>query len=122
MRAPWFPLGSILIAVAVTAGALGAHLLRARLEAPSLSLWETGVRYLIVAGVGLLALGLASENRTHVGWTVAGIFLVAGAALFSGTVAVLALGGPRWLGAVTPFGGVLLILGFVVTAVVAFRH
>jgi len=121
MRTPWFPLGSILLAIAVAAGALGAHLLRARLEAPSLSLWETAVRYLIVAAVGLLAVGLATETRVHVGWTAAGICLAGGALVFSGTVAALALGGPRWLGAVTPLGGLLLILGFIAAAAAAFR-
>jgi uncharacterized membrane protein YgdD (TMEM256/DUF423 family) len=122
MRTPWFPLGSILLAVAVTSGALGAHLLRARLDAPSLSLWETAVRYLIVGGVGLLAVGLAAEGRPRAGWTATGTCLALGAAVFSGTVAALALGGPRWLGAVTPLGGVLMIAGFVLAAVTALRR
>jgi len=122
MRTPWFPLGSILLAVAVAGGALGAHLLRARLAPPSLALWETAVRYLIVAGGGLVAAGLAHDLKPHAWWTAAGSCLASGAALFSGTVAALAFGGPRWLGAVTPLGGVLIIAGFAVSAGAALRR
>ncbi len=121
MRTPWFSLGSILLAVAVAGGALGAHLLRSRLDAASLALWETAVRYLVVAGVGLLAVGLASDRRPAAAWTAAGAALAAGAVVFSGTVAAIALGGPRWLGAVTPLGGLLIIAGFAVSAAAAFR-
>jgi len=106
----------------VAGGAFGAHALRARLDAPSLALWETAVRYLALAGLGLLALGLAAGDRPVRGWTVAGTCLAAGALIFSGTVAAMALGGPRWLGIVTPVGGVLLIAGFLVLAFVAARQ
>ncbi len=122
MRTPWFPLGSILLAVAVAAGALGAHALRTRLDAPALSLWETAVRYLVVAGLGLLAAGLAAERKPHAWWAAAGSCLAVGALVFSGTVAALALGGPRWLGAVTPVGGILIIAGFVASAAAALRR
>ncbi|HVN74713.1 MAG TPA: DUF423 domain-containing protein [Thermoanaerobaculaceae bacterium] len=122
MKTPWFTLGSALLAVAVAAGALGAHFLRGRLDAPSLSLWETAVRYLVVAGAGLLAVGLADDRQPRAGWTAAGACLAVGAVIFSGTVGGLALGGPRWLGAVTPLGGVLLIAGFAVSAATAFRR
>jgi len=119
VRTRWFSLGSLLLAVTVAGGAFGAHALRARLDAPSLALWETAVRYLALAGLALLALGLAAGDRPVRGWTAAGTCLAAGALIFSGTVAAMALGGPRWLGIVTPVGGVLLIAGFLVLAVVA---
>jgi uncharacterized membrane protein YgdD (TMEM256/DUF423 family) len=122
MRTRWFSLGSVLLAVTVAGGAFGAHALRARLDASSLALWETAVRYLALGGLGLLALGLAASDRPVRGWTVAGTCLAAGAVLFSGTVAAMALSGPRWLGIVTPVGGVLLITGFLVLAVVAARQ
>lgn len=122
MRTRWFSLGSLLLAVTVAGGAFGAHALRAHLDASSLALWETAVRYLALGGLGLLALGLAASDRPVRGWTVAGTCLAAGAVLFSGTVAAMALGGPRWLGIVTPVGGVLLIAGFLVLAVVAARQ
>jgi uncharacterized membrane protein YgdD (TMEM256/DUF423 family) len=119
VRTRWFSLGSLLLAVTVAGGAFGAHALRTRLDAPSVALWETAVRYLALGGLGLLALGLAASDPPGRGWTVAGTCLAAGALLFSGTVAAMALGGPRWLGVVTPVGGVLMIAGFLVLAVVA---
>jgi uncharacterized membrane protein YgdD (TMEM256/DUF423 family) len=122
MRTRWFSLGSLLLAVTVAGGAFGAHALRARLGASSLALWETAVRYLALGGLALLAVGLATSERPMRGWTVAGTCLAAGALLFSGTVAAVALGGPRWLGMVTPVGGVLLIGGFLVLAAVAARQ
>ncbi len=122
MRTTWFPVGAVLIAVAVAAGALGAHTLRTRLDAPALALWQTAVRYLVIAGVGLLAVGLAQNATAPRSWAGAGTCLTAGAVVFSGTVGAIALGGPRWLGAVTPLGGVLLIVGFLAMAVTAFRR
>jgi uncharacterized membrane protein YgdD (TMEM256/DUF423 family) len=114
-------IGPALCALAVLAGAFGAHGLKARLTPDALALWETAARYLIYSGLGLTLLGLAARQwpRPGFGWAAGGLLI--GAAIFSGTVAALALGGPRWLGAVTPLGGVLLILGFVLFAWTAFR-
>jgi uncharacterized membrane protein YgdD (TMEM256/DUF423 family) len=114
-------IGPALCALAIIAGAFGAHGLKARLTTESLALWETAARYLIYTGFGLTLLGLAGRQwpRPGLDWAVAG--LLAGGLIFSGTVAALALGGPRWLGAVTPLGGLLLILGFAVFAWTAFR-
>ncbi len=114
-------LGPLLSALAVVAGAFGAHGLKARLSREALALWETAARYLMYCGLGLTLLGLAARQapRPGLGWAAAG--LLAGGLVFSGTVAALALGGPRWLGAVTPVGGLLLIAGFVLFAVAALR-
>ncbi len=122
MRTPWFSIGSTLLAVAVAAGALGAHLLRTRLDASSMGLWETAVRYLTLGGFALIAAGLGSHAAPDRPWRTAGTALTAGATIFSGTVAALALGGPRWLGAVTPLGGLLLIAGLVAMAAAAARR
>ncbi len=111
-----------MLAIAVASGALGAHLLRARLDAPSLALWETAVRYLVVGGFGLIAAGLGAHAAPARPWRAAGVTLTAGTAIFSGTVGALALGGPRWLGAVTPLGGLALIAGFVALAAAAVRQ
>ncbi len=116
-----FSLGAVLAATAVAAGALGAHVLRARLDASALELWETAVRYLALGAVGLLVAGLASVVRPAPGFSLAGTCLLAGVVIFSGTVGALALGGPRWLGAVTPVGGLLLIAGFLVLAAAGAR-
>jgi uncharacterized membrane protein YgdD (TMEM256/DUF423 family) len=118
----FLPLGALYLALAVAAGAFGAHGLRARLDAHHLALWETAVRYFVIAGVGLLATGLAAGVQPGRGFGLPGLLLALGAVIFSGTVAALALGLPRWLGAVTPVGGVLLIAGFAALAVVTFRR
>jgi uncharacterized membrane protein YgdD (TMEM256/DUF423 family) len=122
MASLWFPVGAVVLAVAVGGGAFGAHGLKARLDAHHLALWETAVRYLVIAGMGLLATGLAAAVQAGRAWSVPGWMLLAGGLVFSGTVAALALGAPRWLGAVTPLGGVLLIAGFLALAVVWLRR
>lgn len=115
----WIAVGAVAAALAVVAGAFGAHALAARLDARSLALWETAARYLMYGGLALVLVGLAERGGLRSG--AAGWCLLLGSALFSGTVAALALGGPRWLGAVTPLGGVLLIAGFLLFAWSAIR-
>jgi uncharacterized membrane protein YgdD (TMEM256/DUF423 family) len=120
--AVWFAAGAVLAALAVAAGAFGAHGLEGRLEPRALALWETAARYLMYGGLGLLATGLAAHHQGRGGaLAVAGWCLLAGSLVFSGTVAALALGAPRWLGAVTPLGGLALIAGFAALAVSAVR-
>lgn len=114
-------IGPALCALAVLAGAFGAHGLKARLTADALALWETAARYVMYAGLGMTLAGLAARLAPRPGFGWAAGCLLAGAAIFGGTVSALALGGPRWLGAVTPIGGLLLILGFVLFAWTAFR-
>jgi uncharacterized membrane protein YgdD (TMEM256/DUF423 family) len=114
--------GAVCCAVAVMAGAFGAHGLKARLDAESLALWETAARYFMYAALGQLAVGLTALSAGGGrGLDAAAICLLAGSLVFSGTVAAIALGGPRWLGAVTPLGGLSMIVGFVLFAVAAAR-
>lgn len=108
-------LGAVLCAAAVAAGAFGAHGLRARLDARELELWETAARYLMYGGLGVLLLTAADLARQRppgaAPWLLAG-----GAAVFAGTVFALALGSPRWLGAVTPLGGAAMVAAFLLFA------
>lgn len=117
----WVAAGAILCALAVGAGAFGAHALATRLDAHALQLWETAARYLVYGGFGVLLAGLAAARWPEAGFGRAAVALLAGAVVFSLTVFVLALGGPRWLGAVTPLGGTLLIVGFLLFAWSAWR-
>jgi uncharacterized membrane protein YgdD (TMEM256/DUF423 family) len=111
----WLVVGALGCAISIAMGAFGAHGLRGRLDGDALALWETAARYLMYASLGLMAIALhARQSGSSGGWAAA--MLVAGALVFSSTVAVLALGGPRWLGAVTPVGGALMIAGFLAFA------
>ncbi len=102
-------------AASVGAGAFGAHGLRSALDAEHLALWETAARYFMYGGVVVCILGLAGRVSTA-DLRLAGWLLFAGSLIFSGSVAVIAVGGPRWLGAITPIGGSLLIAGVLVLA------
>ncbi len=113
--------GSLCCTLAVVAGAFGAHFLGERLDADSLTLWETASRYLMYSGLGQVLAGLAASFNPHGGFRTAAGFLLGGGIVFSGTVYALALSGPRWLGAVTPIGGLLLIIGFTAMAWSGFK-
>lgn len=110
---------ALVAAAAIAAGAFGAHALAERLGARERELWETGARYLAYAGIAALAMSL-HVVRAGVGATATWA-LVAGGVLFSTTLFALALGGPRWLGAVTPLGGLAMIGGLVAFAIAAWR-
>lgn len=121
MGQTWIAFGALWCALSVAAGAFGAHGLKARLDADALALWETAARYFMYAGLGLFLTGLAARAQPQQGFDLAAGSLLAGSLIFSGTVAVLALGGPRWLGAVTPIGGLGMIVGFALVAWTAFK-
>ena len=111
----WLFVGLLMCAASVGAGAFGAHGLRSALDAEHLALWETAARYFMYGGIAVCILGLAGRGST-VDLRLAGWLLFVGSLIFSGTVATIALGGPRWLGAITPIGGTLLIAGILVFA------
>jgi uncharacterized membrane protein YgdD (TMEM256/DUF423 family) len=121
MTPNWIFLGALLGAFAVIAGAFGAHGLAARLDSRSLELWETAARYLMYGALSLVLVGLFARQGAARGVPGAGWFLLLGSLIFSGTLFGLALGGPRWLGAVTPIGGTFLIAGFLIFAWAALR-
>lgn len=114
-------IAGILGATGVGAGAFGAHALRARLEPDLLRIWNTGAEYQLLHAIALIGVAWAAGRWPGLGTSLAGGAMVAGTLIFSGSLYVLALSGVRWLGAVTPFGGVLLIVGWVALAVSAWR-
>ena len=119
--AGWFATGAVICALGVMLGAFGAHGLRERLTADLLAVFETGVRYHLIHALGLLAVAWAASRWPNAWVGAAGWLFVAGIAVFSGSLYVLAVTGIRWLGAITPLGGVCLIAGWVVLAVGALR-
>jgi uncharacterized membrane protein YgdD (TMEM256/DUF423 family) len=109
-------IGALLGALAVALGAFGAHGLRARVTPELLEVYETAVRYHFYHALALVFAGLWAER---VGATVvppglipAAICFVLGIAVFSGSLYLLVLTGMRWLGAITPLGGLALIAGW----------
>jgi uncharacterized membrane protein YgdD (TMEM256/DUF423 family) len=108
---------ALLGAIGVIAGAFGAHVLRETLEAAGTAeVWRTAVLYNLVHAVAGVAVA-SNDKRLRAGpiW-----LWLAGVVLFSGSLYFLALGGPRWLGPVTPIGGVLLIAGWLWLAISTF--
>jgi len=112
--------GALCCAAAVAAGAFGAHALADRLGERELALWETAARYLMYAGLGQLLAAVVADRWRGRLLRFAPVTLFLGGVVFSGTLFIMALGGPRWLGAVTPLGGLGLIVGFLLVAVGAF--
>ena len=114
------PAACLVAALAVAAGAFGAHALKGRLDADALALWKTAVDYQFWHALGLLALAMMRGPRSALA-TVAASLLLAGIALFSGSLYALALGAPRLVGVLTPFGGVALIAGWLCLAIALWR-
>ena len=110
--------GALLGALAVILGAFGAHALRAHLEARDLEIFETAVRYQMYHAFALIAASwLLSRNVPYAGHA-AWAFIV-GVAIFSGSLYLMVATGQRWLGAITPIGGVAMIAGWCLLALAA---
>ena len=103
--------GALLAALGIVLGAFGTHGLRDALSERELAWWETGVQYQMWQAVGLVALGALPLRMG-----VAAAMIGAGALVFSGSLYAMALTDARWLGAVTPLGGLLMILGWLLAA------
>lgn len=107
--------------LAVLAGTFGAHTLRGRVEEDLMDIYEVGVRYHAYHALAILACaGLV--DRLGRGGRVAILAFALGVVVFSGSLYALALTGQRWLGAVTPFGGVALLVGWGALATAGWRR
>lgn len=106
--------GSLLAGLGVAAGAFGAHSLSARLDETHLRIFETAARYQLIHGVALVAIGLSGARAAAM--RLPATLMAAGVVLFSGSLYALALGSPIWLGAITPLGGLCLILAWLALA------
>ncbi len=131
-RINWIAVAGILGALAVTIGAFGAHGLPGQLEKLGyeplevqrrLATFETGARYQVYSALALLAIGVAAERQPRRAWAAACWLLLLGSLVFSGLLYALALLGPayRWLGAVVPVGGVMMIAGWLMITVGAVK-
>ena len=115
-------LGAVSGVLAVLLGAFGAHALRARLGPDMLAIWQTASQYHFYHALALVLTGLAAASLGTSGPLRAGGWaFVVGTLVFSGSLYLLAFTGVRWLGAITPIGGVTLILGWALLAAAALR-
>ena len=109
--AMWLVISAVAGATAVVSGAFGAHALRSRLDPAALATWNTAVQYHLVHALALLALALFARATGRSIALPSGL-LLAGILLFSGSLYLLATAGWKWLGPVTPLGGLCLIAGW----------
>src|SRR6476469_9547846 len=103
-RSGWIALGAVNAALAVAAGAFGAHGLRERLDARALEVFETGARYQMYHAFALIAVGLLAGSAATRGAQIAGWLFQIGIALFCGSLYALSISGIKALGAITPLG------------------
>jgi uncharacterized membrane protein YgdD (TMEM256/DUF423 family) len=104
--------GAVSALIAVAAGAFGAHALRNRLTAEMLAVFETGARYQMYHALGLFAVAWAMQRWGNWQCAWAGWLFIVGSVIFSGSLYALSLSGIRWLGAITPLGGISFLLGW----------
>jgi uncharacterized membrane protein YgdD (TMEM256/DUF423 family) len=131
----WLLLGALLGGLAVVLGAFGAHGLEGALAARHaageisdvelarrLANWETAAQYQMYHALALLAVGDLAARRCGMAINLAGIAFTLGVLIFSGCLYALVVTGQKWLGAVVPIGGTLMILGWVSLAVAVWQH
>lgn len=111
----WISIGSLNLAVAVMCGAFGSHGLKKSVTAVQLEWWQTGTQYFFYHALGLLLVGILIKLKyapNVIAW-----LLQFGIVFFVGSLYLMALGFPRWLGAVTPIGGTLFIIAWIWLAI-----
>lgn len=106
----WISIAAINMAIAVALGAFGAHGLKAMVNTQQLGWWQTATLYWFVHSLGLLLVGILI--RLNYATQTAAWLLQIGVIIFAGSLYAMTLGAPRWFGAITPIGGVLMITGW----------
>jgi uncharacterized membrane protein YgdD (TMEM256/DUF423 family) len=111
----------LLMATAVSLGAFGAHGLKKIITPDMLSVYQTGVQYQFYNALGLLGVAfIAHVNSTKL-VNMAGNLMFTGVMIFSGSLYLLVILNIKWLGAITPIGGVLMVISWVLLAWSVFR-
>lgn len=123
MQKTFMAWGAVIMALSVAIGAFGAHMLEDRIGVDAMAVYETGVQYHMIHGIAIIITGLAAglfgESR-KLFW--AGVLFIAGTIIFSGSLYVLSISGVKWLGAITPIGGVSFIAGWLILMSSAFSR
>lgn len=114
--------GALVLALGVGLGAFGAHALRNLVDDTALAVWQTAVLYQMLHGLGLLLVAALGPSL-HRSWqSRSAQLMLAGVLIFSGSLYVLVLSNIKWLGAVTPIGGVAMIAAWLALAMGALRR
>lgn len=122
MQKLFLTIGGIAMALAVSLGAFGAHGLQGKLSAEMFDIFETGVRYNFYHAIGLLIIGVLAFHLPETGllrWS--GWLMIAGIVIFSGSLYLLSMSGVRWLGAITPIGGICFIVSWILLAIAVWK-
>lgn len=114
-------LGSVYGALAVTLGAFGAHGLKNKVDETLLNTWHTASEYHFYHALAIILIGILVKQFGEGLILTAGWVMVAGVTIFSGSLYILVLSNIRWLGAITPIGGILLIVGWLLLAYALFK-
>ena len=115
----WISIAALNMAIAVALGAFGAHGLKAIVSSQQLEWWQTATLYWFIHGLGLLLVGILIRLN-YTTQTTAWLLQI-GVIIFAGSLYAMTLGAPRWFGAITPIGGVLMIAGWLWLAVTTSR-
>ena len=110
----FFTAGAIAAIIAVALGAFGAHSLRTKLTPDMLNIFEVGVRYQMYHALGLFAVAWAITRWPQANLDSAGWAFIIGIVIFSGSLYLLSITGMRWLGAITPLGGIAFLAGWAI--------
>ena len=110
----FFLAGAIAAFIAVALGAFGAHSLRTKLSPEMLNIFEVGVRYQMYHALGLIAVAWAITRWPEANLNAAGWAFIVGIVIFSGSLYLLSITDTRWLGAITPIGGLAFLIGWAI--------
>ena len=118
----WIIAGATFLALAIVLGAFGAHIIKSKVSPEDLAIFETGVRYQTYHALGLILIGLIGFHVHQNVIVIPALMITAGIIIFSGSLYILVLSGVRWLGSITPIGGLSFIAGWIFLAVNLIRN
>ncbi|WP_019673880.1 DUF423 domain-containing protein [Psychrobacter lutiphocae] len=116
----WIAIAAINLALAVALGAFGAHGIKAFASPEQMAWWQTATQYYFYHGLGLLAIGYLIQQGLIK--SIAAWLIQIGILIFATTLYAMTLGAPRWLGAITPIGGSLMVIGWLWLAFSAVKN
>jgi uncharacterized membrane protein YgdD (TMEM256/DUF423 family) len=117
----WLAIAAVNLATAVMFGAFAAHPLKTRLSVEQLGWWHTATEYFFYNALGLLVIGALIRTLPTLELRFPAALLQIGIIIFCGSLYAMALGAPRWFGAITPIGGLAFIFGWLLLAWSAYK-